>query len=428
MRVLLIGHAVSPVLGSEPGLTWNWAWHLSAEHEVWLIAHPHFREPVERHLADHPNPRLRVAWVALPRALDPWRPEQGERGLRAHYLLWLRAAHRRAARLVAEHGIDIAHHVSLGTVGAPPPFWKLPVPFVWGPLGGGQTAPSGFRDCFGGHWAAERLRALRLALLERSPGLKRCARAAACALATNEETAAILRRAGARDVRFVADNGIAPDTFGEERPPRQPGEPFRLLWAGRMEPRKGLPVLLHALSRLGALPVEVTVAGDGPALEAWRALTTRLALADRVRFVGRVPATDMPALFARADAFAFTSLRDSLGSVTLEALARGVPLVTLDHQGQRALIPADAAAKVPADDLRTAVDGFATALRRLVESPEECARLSAAGRAFARTLSWDRRARAMTTLYEEVRAAWSGRVVSRPDAALPPTRVLESDA
>jgi hypothetical protein len=66
MKILIIGHACSPYAGSEPGLTWNWAWHLAADHDVWLIAHPHFRGPVEDYLARHPGSRLRVTGPHCP--------------------------------------------------------------------------------------------------------------------------------------------------------------------------------------------------------------------------------------------------------------------------------------------------------------------------------------------------------------------------
>lgn len=403
MRLLVIGHAVSPHLGSEPGLTWNWAWRMAeAGHDVWLIAHPHFREPVERFLAERPGARLRVVWASLPRRLDPWNPERGERWLNLHYVLWLRVAHRIAARLVTAEGIELVHHVSLGTVGAPPPFWRLPVPFVWGPIGGAQTAPAAFRDLFRGSWRAERLRALRLAVVARSPSLRACARGSAVVLCTNGETAEMVRRAGAGDVRVAADNGIDPARLAPYAPRTRADGPLRLLWAGRMEPRKGLPLLLRALAWLPDIAVEATVAGDGPEEPACRRLAADLGLEERVRFLGRVPADRMEALFGEADAFVFTSLRDSLGSVTLEALWRGTPLITLNHQGQKAIIPDAAAVKVPVGDLPATVAALADAIHRLARDPALLDRLAARGHAFATTLLWDRRAAAMAGLFHEI--------------------------
>jgi hypothetical protein len=72
MKLLLIGHVCSPHSGSEPSFTWNWAWHLSRNHDVWVLAHPHDRTNIERFLAQCPNPRLAFHWVSVPRWIDPF--------------------------------------------------------------------------------------------------------------------------------------------------------------------------------------------------------------------------------------------------------------------------------------------------------------------------------------------------------------------
>ena len=99
-RVILVGHALSPRLGSEPGNTWNWAWELSQHVPVEVFAFPQYRKEVEEHLAENPNPRLKIRWVTL-RGFDPWRPEKGERGIRLHYLLWLCEAYKVIRELTA---------------------------------------------------------------------------------------------------------------------------------------------------------------------------------------------------------------------------------------------------------------------------------------------------------------------------------------
>src|SRR5437879_6153339 len=129
MKLLLVGHTCSPLRGTEFGITWNWAWHLSAFHEVWVLTHPQYRKEAEDFLKSHPNPRLHLVWVALPRLYDPWKPSNGSRFLHLHYLLWQRAALTRASQLHQRYAFDLIHHVSWGTVSAPPQLWRLPVPF-----------------------------------------------------------------------------------------------------------------------------------------------------------------------------------------------------------------------------------------------------------------------------------------------------------
>jgi len=97
-RVILVGHALSPYRGSEPGNAWNWAWYLSHHLPVDLVAFPLYREEVEAFPAQHPNPRLRVHWVTL-NGWDPWDLTRGERGIRIYYTFRLGKAYDEALGL-----------------------------------------------------------------------------------------------------------------------------------------------------------------------------------------------------------------------------------------------------------------------------------------------------------------------------------------
>src|SRR5450755_3012022 len=172
MNILLIGHACGPGLGSEPGNTWNWAQFLSIKHRVWVITYPEHKTDVEAYLAQNPNPNLCFVWVTTNHPLDRWSPERGERGIRIHYMFWLSEAYKRAVVLCSNIAMDVAHHISWGTIGAPPPLWRLPVPALWGPIGGGQTTPPQYLSFFGKqHWA-ERIRTVRVKALRLSRKLR----------------------------------------------------------------------------------------------------------------------------------------------------------------------------------------------------------------------------------------------------------------
>src|ERR1700740_3133357 len=113
MKVLLIGHACSPRYGSEPSFTWNWAWHLSFQHDILVLACPHDRDNIEAFLSEHPNPRLKFYWIPLPGSQKtPSIAEQRQSSWR--YLLWQAVAYERAAELHKSIGFDIVHHVSYG--------------------------------------------------------------------------------------------------------------------------------------------------------------------------------------------------------------------------------------------------------------------------------------------------------------------------
>jgi glycosyltransferase involved in cell wall biosynthesis len=401
LNILIVGHACSPRRGSELAFTWNWAWHMSQRYQVWVLTHPQERQSIEDYLAEHPNPNLRFVFVNVPRWLDTWDPARDKRVSPLHYVLWQRAALHQASRLHKQISFDIVHHVSWGTVSEPPLLWRLPVPFVWGPVGGGQVTPAAFRKYLGSAARAEWMRDIRMRMIPFRPVLRKAARRSAVIFATNFETATILKQAGASDVKLFLDTGIREDFLLNEPPRRAPREPLKLLWVGRLLPRKCLPLAIEALAQLKDAPVRLLVAGKGEMRSQCEEMAAALGISNRIEFLGEVPYEGMPALYCSADAFIFTSIRDAFGSQVLEAMASGLPIIALNHQGVRAFVPDDAGIKVPVMAPRETVGMLAQAICTIARSVELRNRMGRAAWEFARTQAWPQRAQAMAHHYEE---------------------------
>jgi glycosyltransferase involved in cell wall biosynthesis len=333
-------------------------------------------------------------------------------------MLWQRYAARLAERLCQEEEFDVVHHVSWGTVGAPPLLYRLARPVVWGPLGGGQTMPSAFREYFRPGLMNEYVRKLRMAMVPLTPRVRRMASRAALTLATNEETRRVLERAGARRLVMMLDNGLPPgfcDDATAHRAPA-PGGELRLLWAGRCEPRKALPLGLDALARTKA-DFSLTVAGDGPCRAQWEERSRQLGLTDRVKFLGVVPWKRVQELFRSSDVFLFTSLRDSFGSVVLEAMGQGLPILTLDHNGVRSFVSDEAGIRVSVNQPQQTIDELASAVEQLASDPARRQTMGHAALSFARTQTWDLRVEALVGHYRQVVREPHGTVLKVPRGA-----------
>lgn len=111
-------------------------------------------------------------------------------------------------------------------------------------------------------------------------------------------------------------------------PPKQMGE-YQLLYVGSLVRRKGLSVLLKALPEVAAHFPQVTlqVVGAGPEKAALQCLTAKLGLGSRVKFAGRVPHQELPALMREADLFVFPSFSEATPRAVMEALAMELPVV-----------------------------------------------------------------------------------------------------
>lgn len=401
MKILIIGHACGPGLGSEPANTWNWAWHLSRTNQVWVVAHPEYRERVDSFLGSKPNDNLEFHWVTVNSRFDHWVPGHGqEKGIRLHYWLWLNEAYQHAILLHKKIGFDIAHHVSWSTVAIPPPFWKLPVPSVWGPIGGGQVLPRSLASLLHEKRMKESLRSFYVSSLPFLPRLRKSLASVDIVLATNFETENLLKRAGATNVKMFLDCGVD----GECTIPksRSAQERLTLLWAGRLEPTKGLVIAVRALAKCKKHQIRLLVAGSGSERGPIEELTQKLGLTDQIEFLGQVPHEDMSALFQRCDAFLFTSVRESFGSVVLEALAHGLPVVTLNQHGMRAFVPEDASVKIPIGTPEQIIRDLAIAMETLASNPDCIREMSQAAYRFANEQTWKHRAEIMDVLYHEL--------------------------
>lgn len=397
MKVLLIAHSISPLRGSEPGLSWNWASYLSRDHAIWVISHPEFQAEVEQQLANHPNPNLNIIWIRG----SNWDPASGTRGIGIHYVKWLRQAERFAKQLHSRISFDIAHHVSFGTVSVPSKFWQLGIPFIWGPVGGAQTTPQCLVGLFGSSRYREYARTLRVKLLPYLPSLRKAVRRAAALLATNYETQSALRAAGAKDVPLFWDNGLPDHAIPPQPEFRSPGTPIKILWAAKLEKRKGLPLALQALTLLDPdVPVVLEIAGDGPERSGCMSLAADLGVSDRVHFIGNVPSTEMRHRFKAADIFLFTSIRDSCASVVLEAMAHALPIITLDLHGVGAYMPAGAGIKVPVTNAAQIAQDVAGAIRDLALDAQLRLEKGFEGWMYATDRKWSTRADMMTKIYQ----------------------------
>ena len=112
---------------------------------------------------------------------------------------------------------DLVHHVSWGSLHQPPQVWKCGLPFVWGPLGGGQTWPTAFLDYAQKRRNFERFRGLVVKFACWNPSVLAAVRKADMIFATNRETLALLNRLGARRVELFGDCGVTPTGSASRR-------------------------------------------------------------------------------------------------------------------------------------------------------------------------------------------------------------------
>ncbi len=108
-----------------------------------------------------------------------------------------------------------------------------------------------------------------------------------------------------------------------------------VLFVGRLAKEKNLELLLRALAAVRDESLKLVVAGDGPVRHELERKARELGVASRTRFLGAVARTDLPNLYASADAFVMPSTTETQGLVLAEALAAGAYVIAADAPQNR---------------------------------------------------------------------------------------------
>lgn len=401
-KVLLSAYACEPGKGSEPEIGWNWVQQAARIADVWAITRSNNRPAIEAAARNAPLANVRWCYVDLPTWTRPWK--RGVRGFLLYYCLWQIAAYQRARRLHRAVGFDRVHHVTMGTFRLPTFLSRLPVPFIWGPIGGGEQAPRSLYSTLSLRGRLmERLRDFSNLLVEFDPLARSTARQAFSVLATTPQSAARLRRIGASRIQVLSHTALSTaDLELLSEVPVRVRPPIRFFSIGRFVDWKGFQLGLCAFSQARSdLPgAEYWLFGDGPGRSRLEAFVAQQGLRDRVVFHGRVTRREILKAIGDCDILVHPSLHDSGGYVCVEAMAAGRPVVCLDLGGPGLLVSEESGVKVRPRHPTQVCEDLARGMRQLAGDAEYRLRLSDGARRRAREhLLWDLKLATLSDLY-----------------------------
>jgi glycosyltransferase involved in cell wall biosynthesis len=405
MKVLVSAYACEPGKGSEPGVGWNHVRQIGRFHDVWVVTRCNNRSTIERALAREPMPNVCWVYFDFPRWASVWK--KGRRGMYFYYCFWQIGTYFTARRLHRKVQFDLAHHVTFVNYWRPTLLPLLRIPFVWGPVGGGESTPRSFWRAFSMRGRIhEILRHHARKLGELDPFVRLAARRAATALATTDQTEMRLRALGCRNVCVLSAVGLPEEELREliALPLRQ-STPFRVLSLGNLVHHKGLEFGLHAFARFHARfpESEYWLIGDGPERKRLERLTRRLALDGAVVFWGEVPREQVFTALAKCDVLLFPALHESGGCVSLEAMAAGRPVICLDLGGPALQVTENTGIKIPAVSPDHIIHDLADALARLASDPAVRIQLGLAARQRVQEhFNWDKKGHRLSEVYSQL--------------------------
>ena len=179
-------------------------------------------------------------------------------------------------------------------------------------------------------------------------------------ISPSESMVKILRELEVKSHIEVIPNGVDLQKFRDARPfPRTQfgftDQDILLVYAGRIAPEKNLSFLLQAFAGIAQmLPnVYLLIVGGGKKQfeEEVQYLIGQLGIGNRVHSTGMISYDDIPSYLAMCDVFVTTSVSETFGMSTVEAMSVGLPIMAIDAAGTSDLVESGKTGFLSTEDL-----------------------------------------------------------------------------
>ena len=433
LRILISAYAVSPDMGSEPGMGWNWCAHLARHCELHVITEGEFRESIERVLPTmEQGGRLHFHYLPVAERVRRMCWNQGDWRFYIYYKRWQRRAADVARRLCREQHIDVLHQLNMIGFREPGYLWQVSremgVPFVWGPIGGMKQFPMAYAA--GAPVAMRLFMRLKNAInrwqMKHDRRVDAAVRQASLLIAAIPESREAIRLYKGREAVLIPETGtLAVHSYSQARPLQLAGfarkeasmsmfnvqcsmfNALRVVWVGKFDFRKRIDIALRsvAMANRGGARVQLTVYGGGTQRQEAEArrIAGALGMADSVAWRGNRPHEEVVQAMAAADLLLFTSVSEDTSTVVMEAISQGLPVVCFDTCGMASAVTDEVGVKIPLSNPRQSVRDIAAALIHLSSDRNALRRLSGNCGRRAEQLSYQRKAEQMMQLYLSLR-------------------------
>lgn len=405
-RLLVSAYGCEPGKGSEQGVGWNWVLQLAHNAELVVLTRSNNRESIEAAFPLALRHRVHFVYYDLPSSVTSLKRK--EKGLYLYYLAWQWGAYRCARQLVRQQRFDYVMALTFGSIWLPTFMHRLSVPFVWGPVGGGEAVPFGLiRTLPLRTRIAQYLRYLLMATLRFNPLVMGPIRRAKLVLARTPDTARLIPASYANRVKVILETAIPDDLLNRYKciQSRTSSEALRVIYTGRLIALKNVATALHAVASAkdeGA-NIRLVIIGDGPERKPLEALARSLGVSNEIEFLGAISQTKVIEELQRSDIYLFPSLKEGGVWSLMEAMSVGLPVVCINTSGMSIITDEDSAIRVEPLSQEYIINGLAEALIGLSRSPERRLQLGENARIRMQQLfRWDHKGDFIKRLFDDL--------------------------
>lgn len=409
LRIALITYDISPYRGSEASVSWNFVSEMS-RHVHLTVVYGREDSEIDDYIKDHPT--ANVEWIGIPKK-DVGR---FERGLRQdyYYSLYYHQWHKQAAavvgKLVTDRSIDLIHYLNPIGFKEPGYCWKFKeVPYVWGPIMAVENRPLSLFRAYTLETKCKVLvrRVVHNSLFRFVPRIRKAIKACDAIFAATPNGKRMLKQYHGVSAEYLPENGI---THMERSKPIELNESdeLHIIWVGRVnDENKAIVILLDALLKTESHHWHLHAIGEG---EVSAKIRKRIEPIEKnITWYGRIPREKVQKIFMGSHLHVISSMGEATTTVLFEAMAKGVPTMTLDHCGMAGVVCDRCGIKIPIESYDKVTSRMAAEIDRIIESPERIRQLSEGVLECSKRFMWNNRINLFLDTYNRLAEQYSSK-------------------
>ena len=409
MKILINAYACSPGMGSEPGMAWNWVSNLAKSCELHIITEGEFREKIETVVPTlEQGGNMHFYYNPVSEEIRKMCWNQGDWRFYKYYREWQWKTYLMAKDICSKEQIDILHQLNMIGFREPGYLWKLSreneLPFVWGPVGGLKQFPLAYLQ--GADLKMNLFNRLKNFLniwqLKHEKRVDEAFKTAKLIVSSIPDSYRAIKRYKGLESVIIPETGcfLSDDVSLD----RFDGHEFHVVWVGKFDFRKQLPLALRAVAIANNPNIILDIYGGGSdkQIAAAKKLADSIGIKEKVVWHGNQPNDVVNNAMRNAQLFFFTSVSEDTSTVVLEAVSNHLPVLCFDTCGMATVIDSNVGRKIPLSNPAQSVNDFARILNELEHDRGLLKQLSANCRQRQIELSWEEKAKTMVKWYEKL--------------------------
>lgn len=409
LKVLINAYACSPGMGSEPGMAWNWVKNLAKFCELYIITEGEFREKIEAVVPTlEQGGNMHFYYNPVSDEIRKMCWNQGDWRFYKYYRQWQWKTYLMAKDICEKEKIAVLHQLNMIGFREPGDLWKLSkengAPFVWGPIGGLKQFPTAYLKEAGFKMQLfMRLKNfLNIWQLKHEKRVDEALKTAKLLISSIPDSYRALKKYKGLESIVIPETGcflsedISTSRFDTEE--------FHIMWVGKFDFRKQLPLALQAvaLAKNPKLKLDVYGSGSVGQVEMAKNIAEELGISDLVIWHGNQKNDVIMEAMRKAQLFFFTSVNEDTSTVVLEAVSNRLPVVCFDACGMSAVIDDSVGRKIALSHPSQSAHDFARILNKLEGNRSLLRQLSENCKQRQMELSWEVKARKVMEEYKRI--------------------------